>query len=500
MFEACYYLDNLDVSNFETFNVLDMNKMFSGCANLLSLDLSSFSTYNVTDMRQMFYYCPALLRLDVSNFDTSKVANMYGMFSGCSSLESLDLSYFSTSQIANSDGISGIFDDCESLLSVTLGTNWTFKVQDGTMIYLPDKVWYNAEGDEFSSDALSNKWDSQTMYGTYSVSAPDNAIHTFGDEGVLYYLTKDNGNVVGVATGVCTVCKQEITEVVEAGISEYQDATCETPGYIVYVADFFNPSFDDKKSFTDVIPAQGHSYGEPKYEWSDGFVTCKASAECSRCDNVIDETVTAKVTTYGPTDEYDEYTKYVAEFKNSLFKTQSFTDGIEPPAATEVLKVYRLWNKVTGEHLFTTDEYEYNTLPVNAPDWQQEPTAKTWASPSTGTIGVYRLYNTVSGDHHYTTDLHEVEVLTDDDHDWKLDNNGDPLFYSVDPQIGIPVYRLFNADPTAYVGSHHYTTDQNEKDTLINWSETGKISAKWQSDGSYDGVEGIGWYGLPTED
>jgi hypothetical protein len=173
--------------------------------------------------------------------------------------------------------------------------------------------------------------------------------------------------------------------------------------------------------------------------------------------------------------------------------------GYVETAPINGVKVYRLYNKVTGEHLYTTDENEYNSLPSIASDWQQEPDAKTWTSPEIGTVGVYRLYNTVSGDHHYTTDQNEIDTLTGEGFDWKLDNDGNPLFYSADATVGEPVYRLFNADPTAYVGSHLYTTDQNERDTLITWSETGVISAKWRIDGSYDGVEGIGWYGLKTE-
>ena len=43
----------------------------------------------------MFYGCSSLTSLDLSNFESYNVYNMQGMFSGCTSLKFLDLSRFS---------------------------------------------------------------------------------------------------------------------------------------------------------------------------------------------------------------------------------------------------------------------------------------------------------------------------------------------------------------------------------------------------------------------
>ena len=58
MFQKCYSLTSLNVSNFDTSKVKNMNSMFKDCAYLSSLNLSNFDTSNVTDMNQMFacYY------------------------------------------------------------------------------------------------------------------------------------------------------------------------------------------------------------------------------------------------------------------------------------------------------------------------------------------------------------------------------------------------------------------------------------------------------------
>ena len=53
MFEFCSSLTSLNLSNFNTSNVVDMESMFSNCGSLTSLDLSNFKTSNVVDMRYM---------------------------------------------------------------------------------------------------------------------------------------------------------------------------------------------------------------------------------------------------------------------------------------------------------------------------------------------------------------------------------------------------------------------------------------------------------------
>ena len=44
LFFDCKSLINLNLSNFNTENVLDMSYMFGGCLNLKNLDISNFET------------------------------------------------------------------------------------------------------------------------------------------------------------------------------------------------------------------------------------------------------------------------------------------------------------------------------------------------------------------------------------------------------------------------------------------------------------------------
>ena len=49
------------------------NYMFSDCYSLISLDLSNFNTQNVINMRNMFSNCNSLISLNLFNFNTQNV-------------------------------------------------------------------------------------------------------------------------------------------------------------------------------------------------------------------------------------------------------------------------------------------------------------------------------------------------------------------------------------------------------------------------------------------
>ena len=117
MFSGDKSLTNLNVSSFNTSNVIDMSYMFSGDKSLTNLNVSSFNTSNVTNMSYMFAGDESLTNLNVSSFDTSNVTNMSSMFYGDKSIVNLDLSSFNTSNVTN---MAGMFADAKSLASLDL--------------------------------------------------------------------------------------------------------------------------------------------------------------------------------------------------------------------------------------------------------------------------------------------------------------------------------------------------------------------------------------------
>lgn len=115
MFDSCTSLKNLNVSHFNTSNVLSMENMFNSCISLTSLYVSNFNSSKVTDMSFMFSGCRSLTSLDLRNLDTSRVTNMSCMFAGCYGLERI---YAGNWNISNGDNM---FKTC-NLLTGSQGT------------------------------------------------------------------------------------------------------------------------------------------------------------------------------------------------------------------------------------------------------------------------------------------------------------------------------------------------------------------------------------------
>ena len=98
------YKDKIVSVSVQSTGMTDAGYMFSGCSNLSEIDLSGFDTSNVISMTYMFANCNNLSNLDLSTFDTSNVTEMDSMFYGCSNLSDLDLSGFAASRMRRAAG------------------------------------------------------------------------------------------------------------------------------------------------------------------------------------------------------------------------------------------------------------------------------------------------------------------------------------------------------------------------------------------------------------
>ncbi|MDF7683703.1 BspA family leucine-rich repeat surface protein [Lactobacillus sp. ESL0679] len=125
-------LTSLDLSNFDTGKVTDMSYMFNGDNRLTSLDLSNFDTSKVTDMSSMFANDKGLKSLNISNFNTGKVTDMSFMFFLDESLASLDVSNFNTANVTN---MSYMFEKNELLTSLDVSNFNTSKVTNMAVMF-----------------------------------------------------------------------------------------------------------------------------------------------------------------------------------------------------------------------------------------------------------------------------------------------------------------------------------------------------------------------------
>ncbi|MDE5758094.1 MAG: hypothetical protein K2H85_05720, partial [Allobaculum sp.] len=179
-------------------------------------------------------------------------------------------------------------------------------------------------------------------------------------------------------------------------------------------------------------------------------------------------TVTPEDTTIDPVEA-----KFTVSASGTLGNTGTGTSGSsthkkpkpkpEEPANPVVgtpTPMYRLYNKLNGEHLFTTDKAERDNL-LTSDTWSDE--GQGWTAPSVSDTPVYRLLNPNTGDHHYTTDKNEFDTLPS--YGWIAEG---VAFFSADKDNAenVILHRLYNPNAKG-AGSHHYTADTNERDTLV---------------------------------
>ncbi len=145
-------------------------------------------------------------------------------------------------------------------------------------------------------------------------------------------------------------------------------------------------------------------------------------------------------------------------------------DPENPPAEAGTVDTYRLYNRWTGEHLFTQSASERASL--KAAGWTDE--GKAWTSPSKSNAPVYRLFNPYTGEHLYTTSRTEKDTLSQGG--W----NYEGIAWYSDPAREGAVFRLYN--PSATTFTHHFTADLKERDSLLR--------SGWR-------FEGVAWYGAP---
>ena len=114
MFQKCYELENLDLTNFNTANVTNIECMFHECKKLKKIKgISKFNTNKVISMERMFDYCLELEYLDLTNWNTMNVIDMKGMFNYCQKLK--EIKGINNFNIKKVELMNGMFQSCEQL-------------------------------------------------------------------------------------------------------------------------------------------------------------------------------------------------------------------------------------------------------------------------------------------------------------------------------------------------------------------------------------------------
>lgn len=123
-FYDCMALNALDLSNWNTSNVVKLTSAFNGMLALESIEVNSWNTANVTDMATIFQCCPKIAELDLSNWTTDNVTTLYGIFSGVTNYGGamsltniIGIENWDTSKVTN---MGSVFQNCTHLQTLNV--------------------------------------------------------------------------------------------------------------------------------------------------------------------------------------------------------------------------------------------------------------------------------------------------------------------------------------------------------------------------------------------
>jgi len=83
MFEGMTNIIEIDLSNFDASNIINMNRMFKDCINLKKITFGDINTSLVENMNELFFNCTNLTIIDRLDFDTISVKSMIRIFTYC---------------------------------------------------------------------------------------------------------------------------------------------------------------------------------------------------------------------------------------------------------------------------------------------------------------------------------------------------------------------------------------------------------------------------------
>ena len=147
--------------------------------------------------------------------------------------------------------------------------------------------------------------------------------------------------------------------------------------------------------------------------------------------------------------------------------------------------VYRFFNPSAGVHFYTDDENE-RVVVDTLDNYNAEGASYRTVDPLTGDEAgdisdVYRFFNPTTGVHLYTTDERERDFIIENNDTFAFEGTAFSA-YETEVEGSIPIYRFF--EPT--IGVHFYTPNEGERENVENNLP------------NYDS-EGIAYYALPLD-
>jgi len=113
----------IDLNVIDTSEITDMSEIFLEYKDY-KIDVSNWNTSNVMTMTNMFEYSKISDIIGIENWDVSNVKYMIGMFNHCINIEYLNLSLWNVKKLM----FAGVmFDECKNLKSIGDISDWNVK-------------------------------------------------------------------------------------------------------------------------------------------------------------------------------------------------------------------------------------------------------------------------------------------------------------------------------------------------------------------------------------
>lgn len=512
MFDQCESLESLDLSNFNTSRVSYMNDMFMGCKKLKTLDLSKFNTPMLYQMYEMFRQCESLESVNLSSFDTSRVKWMWGMFAECYSLKTLDLSGFDLGGLAGGPDVSvtgykNILRNCNSLVKIEIPKNLKYESElpgtfaretDKTDIYtyLPTNqetsftiVKYG--GTPVTGITITPTEQSISIGSTFTIVPkvlPEDATNksvTYESSDTSVATVDSLGVVTGVATGEAVIT----ATTADGGFTANCKVTVgkEAPTYtapkavnVTYTGSPQNMAVAGSVTGGIMYYALGSSaeVSPGDAAWSTDIPKATEAGNYYVWYKIMGDEDHGNISpTYiGTPSVINPQSKNVIEINERAGTALVYDDTagrnvIVPIARIKKGEVYRFYDRNRGEHFYTQDEKEKETLERLGWQWEASDDFYSVEAVDADALPVYRLYNPNGGGmHFFTTDSKGAVDLRRQG--WSYEGIAFYVYKSTSLK-GTDQYRLYN--PYSPSGEHVWTSDETGRDYLkkIGWRYEG---------------------------
>ena len=147
------HLPSIDIRNFNTSNVTNMEHLFNGLKKVTDLDLSGLDVKRVNNIGSLFARNPGLISLNLSGWQLDSVHDMSYMFNQLHALNTLNLTGFTTKHVVE---MNHMFNECHNLTALDLSSFDTRNVTDMNNMFRDDFALKNLNLSSFSTSNVTN--------------------------------------------------------------------------------------------------------------------------------------------------------------------------------------------------------------------------------------------------------------------------------------------------------------------------------------------------------